>query len=88
MKPNNAAAVGDREGIEIGMDKSFGFSKELSSRYVVGEEIGRGHFGYTCSAFPRKGDLKGQKVAVKVVPKAKVRLSLCIFIYLMDGWMD
>ncbi|KAM7482529.1 hypothetical protein LguiB_007112 [Lonicera macranthoides] len=77
VKPNNAAAVGE-EREEIAMDKSFGFSKELSSRYEVGEEIGRGHFGYTCAAFPRKGDLKGQKVAVKVVPKAKMTTAIAV----------
>ncbi|KAM7522355.1 hypothetical protein LguiA_012257 [Lonicera macranthoides] len=44
MKPNNVAMVGEkREG--IGIDKSFGFSKELSSRYKVGEEIGEGILG-------------------------------------------
>ncbi|KAH0720267.1 hypothetical protein KY284_005297 [Solanum tuberosum] len=35
---------------------------------------GRGHFGYTCSAIIKKGELKGQKVVVKVIPKAKKEL--------------
>jgi serine/threonine protein kinase len=34
--------------------------------------IGRGHFGHTFRAVIKKGDLKGQQVAVKVIPKAKV----------------
>lgn len=60
------------EEVELELDKRFGFSKELTSRLEVGEEIGRGHFGYTCSARFKKGELKGQRVAVKVIPKAKV----------------
>lgn len=54
------------------LDKRFGFSKEFTSRLEVGEEVGRGHFGYTCSAKFKKGERKGQQVAVKVIPKSKV----------------
>ena len=46
--------------------------RNRKSRLEVGEEVGRGHFGYTCSARFKKGELKGQQVAVKVIPKAKV----------------
>ncbi|EOX98201.1 CDPK-related kinase [Theobroma cacao] len=60
----------EEEGVEL--DKRFGFSKELRSRLEVGEEVGRGHFGYTCSAKFKKGEFKGQQVAVKVIPKSKV----------------
>lgn len=56
------------------LDKRFGFSKEFTSRLEVGEEVGRGHFGYTRSARFKKGELRGQQVAVKVIPKAKVKL--------------
>ena len=59
-------------GAAADLDKRFGFSKEFTSRLEVGEEVGRGHFGYTCSARFKKGELKGQQVAVKVIPKAKV----------------
>ncbi|KAJ9704971.1 hypothetical protein PVL29_003155 [Vitis rotundifolia] len=74
-----AAAIPEGEGEEEeaaagGLDKSFGFSKQFTSRYEVGEEVGRGHFGYTCSARFKKGERKGQQVAVKVIPKAKVWL--------------
>lgn len=55
------------------LDKTFGFSKQFTSKYEVGDEVGRGHFGYTCSAIAKKGDLKGQQVAVKVIPKVKVQ---------------
>lgn len=84
MKPNEASIP---EGSEAGggfrgLDKRFGFSKNLESKYEMGDEVGRGHFGYTCSAKFKKGELKGQQVAVKVIPKAKVlSLSLsCLFL--------
>ncbi|CAI0557014.1 unnamed protein product [Linum tenue] len=64
------------EGAEL--DKRFGFSKELANRLEVGEEVGRGHFGYTCSAKIRKGDRKGQQVAVKVIPKSKMTTSIAV----------
>ncbi|KAJ6403515.1 hypothetical protein OIU84_015428, partial [Salix udensis] len=59
----------NEEAVEL--DKRFGFSKEFTSRLEVGEEVGRGHFGYTCSAKFKKGERKGQQVAVKVIPKSK-----------------
>ncbi|XP_028777100.1 CDPK-related kinase 5 [Neltuma alba] len=60
------------------LDKRFGFSKELTSRLEVGEEVGRGHFGYTCSARFKKGERKGQQVAVKVIPKSKMTTAIAI----------
>lgn len=63
---------GEGEGPTRGLDKSFGFSKNFGSKYELGEEVGRGHFGYTCIAKPKKGELKGQRLAVKVIPKQKV----------------
>ncbi|KAE8735943.1 CDPK-related protein kinase [Hibiscus syriacus] len=65
----STAEAGEEEGVEL--DKRFGFSKELRSRLEVGEEVGRGHFGYTCSAKFKKGEFKGQHVAVKDIPKSK-----------------
>lgn len=82
VKPNAAAIPEGEEGEGADLDKSFGFSKQFTSRYEIGEEVGRGHFGYTCSATGKKGELKGQRVAVKVIPKSKVSLStqsLCIY---------
>ncbi|XP_004505191.1 CDPK-related kinase 5-like isoform X2 [Cicer arietinum] len=60
------------------LDKRFGFSKDFTSRLEVGEEVGRGHFGYTCSAKFKKGEFKGQQVAVKVIPKAKMTTAIAI----------
>lgn len=76
VKPNEAA-IPEEEGeaglAVAGLDKNFGFEKGFASKYELGEEVGRGHFGYTCCARSMKGELKGQQVAVKVIPKAKVR---------------
>lgn len=83
VKPN---AAGDTipEGSEpgtataTGLDKRFGFSKHFSDKYEVGEEVGRGHFGYTRVATAKKGELKGQQVAVKIIPKAKMTTAIAI----------
>lgn len=75
VKPNEASIPEGSEadgGAGAGLDKSFGFSKNFGSKYEIGEEVGRGHFGYTCKAKVKKGELKGQQVAVKVIPKVKV----------------
>ncbi|KAL3626787.1 CDPK-related kinase 5 [Castilleja foliolosa] len=79
VKPNEAAIP---EGNEVsgsaGLDKSFGFSKKFYDKYELGDEVGRGHFGYTCRAKFKKGELKGQDVAVKVIPKAKMSTAIAI----------
>ncbi|KAH9604300.1 hypothetical protein KSS87_019447 [Heliosperma pusillum] len=61
-----------------GLDKRFGFSKNFGDKYEVGEEVGRGHFGYTRIATAKKGDLKGQQVAVKIIPKSKMTTAIAI----------
>ncbi|KAJ7514097.1 hypothetical protein O6H91_23G027600 [Diphasiastrum complanatum] len=68
------------EGIEIEkpLDQNFGYSKNFSSKYELGHEIGRGHFGHTCYARARKGELKGQSVAVKIISKAKMTTAIAI----------
>lgn len=71
IKPNEAPIPEGNE-CEVGLNKSFGFSKHFTSHYELGEEVGRGHFGYTCSAKAKKGSLKGNEAAVKVIPKSKV----------------
>ncbi|KAJ6334714.1 hypothetical protein OIU78_011557 [Salix suchowensis] len=57
---------------EQSLDKSFGYSKNFGAKYELGKEIGRGHFGHTCSARVKKGELKDEAVAVKIISKAKV----------------
>ncbi|KAF2283690.1 hypothetical protein GH714_013966 [Hevea brasiliensis] len=78
VKPNEAAIPEGSEPEVAGLDKSFGFSKHFGSKYELGDEVGRGHFGYTCQAKFKKGELKGQQVAVKVIPKAKMTTAIAI----------
>ncbi|XP_073018786.1 CDPK-related kinase 5-like isoform X1 [Primulina eburnea] len=79
VKPNEAAIPEGKEVSEAaGLDKSFGFSKNFYNKYDLGEEVGRGHFGYTCRAKFKKGELKGQEVAVKVIPKTKMTTAIAI----------
>ena len=66
---------GEAGEIERSLDKSFGYAKNFGARYELGKEVGRGHFGHTCWAKAKKGELKGQSVAVKIISKAKV--SVC-----------
>ncbi|KAL3534698.1 hypothetical protein ACH5RR_003159 [Cinchona calisaya] len=77
VKPNEAS-IPEGSECEIGLDKSFGFSKNFVIHYELGDEVGRGHFGYTCSARGKKGSLKGQEVAVKVIPKSKMTTAIAI----------
>ncbi|KOM57188.1 hypothetical protein LR48_Vigan11g022000 [Vigna angularis] len=60
---------------EQSLDKSFGYGKNFGAKYEIGKEVGRGHFGHTCYAKGKKGELKDQPVAVKIISKAK-RLDL------------
>lgn len=84
VKPNVAGSI--PEGSEsssggvngVGLDKRFGFSKHFGDKYEVGEEVGRGHFGYTRVATAKKGELKGQQVAVKIIPKTKMTTAIAI----------
>ncbi|WOL19147.1 CDPK-related kinase 3 isoform X1 [Canna indica] len=60
------------------LDKSFGYSKNFGAKYELGAEVGRGHFGHTCSATAKKGEIKGQLVAVKIISKAKMTTPISI----------
>ncbi|KAI3882131.1 hypothetical protein MKW92_022012 [Papaver armeniacum] len=77
VKPNEVS-IPEGSECELSLDKNFGFSKQLISKYELGEEVGRGHFGYTCSAKVKKGEMKGQEVAVKVISKAKMQTAIAI----------
>ncbi|KAJ0077046.1 hypothetical protein Patl1_36189 [Pistacia atlantica] len=72
------AAIPEEEEEVVELDKRFGFSKELRSKLEMGDEVGRGHFGYTCSAKYKKGEFKDQQVAVKVIPKSKMTTAIAI----------
>lgn len=73
---NQAAAEVEEGGGERGLDKSFGYAKNFGAKFELVKEVGRGHFGHTCSAKGKKGELKGQPVAVKIISKAKVWLMM------------
>ncbi|GJN39344.1 hypothetical protein PR202_gb28455 [Eleusine coracana subsp. coracana] len=60
------------------LDKTFGFAKNFGAKYELGKEVGRGHFGHTCSAVVKKGEYKGQTVAVKIISKAKMTTAISI----------
>ncbi|CAA0837406.1 CDPK-related kinase 1 [Striga hermonthica] len=62
----------------IGLDKNFGFCRNFVGHFEMGEEVGRGHFGYTCSAKGKKGSLRGKDVAVKDIPKSKLTTAISI----------
>nr|CAB3494213.1 unnamed protein product [Digitaria exilis] len=67
------AGEADRE-----LDKSFGYDRHFAAKYELGKEVGRGHFGHTCLARARKGDMRGQVLAVKVISKAKMTTAISI----------
>ncbi|OAY82485.1 CDPK-related kinase 3 [Ananas comosus] len=63
---------------ERGLDKSFGYGKNFGAKYEIGKEVGRGHFGHTCSARAKKGEIRGHPVAVKIISKAKMTTPISI----------
>ncbi|KAJ7959412.1 CDPK-related kinase [Quillaja saponaria] len=69
---------GGSGGGEGPLDKSFGYGKNFGAKYELGKEMGRGHFGHTCLAKAKKGELKGQDVAVKIISKAKMTTAIAI----------
>ncbi|CAH8355776.1 unnamed protein product [Eruca vesicaria subsp. sativa] len=60
------------------LDKSFGYGKNFGAKYELGKEVGRGHFGHTCSGRGKKGDIKDHPVAVKIISKAKMTTAIAI----------
>ncbi|CAI9086946.1 OLC1v1020888C1 [Oldenlandia corymbosa var. corymbosa] len=68
----------ENEGGERPLDKSFGYPKNFAAKYELGKEVGRGHFGHTCWAKGKKGELKNQPVAVKIISKAKMTTAISI----------
>uniref|UniRef100_A0A804PA77 Protein kinase domain-containing protein n=1 Tax=Zea mays TaxID=4577 RepID=A0A804PA77_MAIZE len=60
------------------LDKSFGYDRQFAAKYELGKEVGRGHFGHTCLVRARKGDMRGQVLAVKVISKAKMTTAISI----------
>ncbi|KAF8772082.1 hypothetical protein HU200_006075 [Digitaria exilis] len=80
-KPNPGGGGGAADGAaetERPLDKTFGFGKNFGAKYELGKEVGRGHFGHTCSAVVKKGEYKGHTVAVKIISKAKMTTAISI----------
>ncbi|KAL3521700.1 hypothetical protein ACH5RR_019849 [Cinchona calisaya] len=75
--PEDNGGGGDNEA-EGPLDKSFGYPKNFAAKYELGKEVGRGHFGHTCWAKGKKGELKNQAVAVKIISKAKMTTAISI----------
>eukprot|EP00268_Persea_americana_P033858 TRINITY_DN3347_c1_g2_i2.p1 TRINITY_DN3347_c1_g2~~TRINITY_DN3347_c1_g2_i2.p1 ORF type:complete len:605 (-),score=83.16 TRINITY_DN3347_c1_g2_i2:295-2109(-) len=76
--PEEGGGGGGGGEAERPLDKSFGYGRNFGAKYELGKEVGRGHFGHTCSARARKGEIKGQLVAVKIISKAKMTTSISI----------
>lgn len=76
--PKEGPIPEDSGEVERPLDKSFGYPKNFGSKYELGKEVGRGHFGHTCSAKVKKGDFKGEEVAVKIISKAKMTTAISI----------
>ncbi|XP_076914137.1 CDPK-related kinase 5-like [Bidens hawaiensis] len=77
MKGVIARRTGKGNGEEK-LNKSFGFSKHIGHKYEIGEEVGKGHFGHTRKARIKKGEFKGQQVAVKIITKSKMTTAIAI----------
>ncbi|KAI3732264.1 hypothetical protein L1987_63468 [Smallanthus sonchifolius] len=75
--PETGTIPEDGDG-ERALDKGFGYQKNFGSKYELGKEVGRGHFGHTCWAKCKKGVLKNQSVAVKIISKAKMTTAISI----------
>lgn len=71
-KEGPIAEAPEEDNEEPRLDKTFGYPKNFGAKFELGGEVGRGHFGHTCRAKGKKGELKGQPVAVKIISKAKV----------------
>ncbi|KAL3624381.1 Cyclin-dependent kinase 4 [Castilleja foliolosa] len=60
------------------LDKNFGYNKHFGAKYELGKEVGKGHFGHTCYAKGRQGELKDMPLAVKIISKAKMMTAISI----------
>uniref|UniRef100_A0A7N0U992 non-specific serine/threonine protein kinase n=1 Tax=Kalanchoe fedtschenkoi TaxID=63787 RepID=A0A7N0U992_KALFE len=73
-----AVAGGSGEGETTTLDKTFDYARNFGARFELGKEVGRGHFGHTCCAKGKRGELKGQPVAVKIISKDKMTTAIAI----------
>ncbi|CAI5474245.1 unnamed protein product [Closterium sp. Yama58-4] len=64
------------EGKEL--NKKFGYARNINAKYELEHEVGRGHFGHTCAATGKKGEVKGVQCAIKVIPKANMTTVIAV----------
>nr|XP_043619380.1 CDPK-related kinase 3 [Erigeron canadensis] len=74
---DGAAAIEPQESLQS-LDKNFGYNKNFGAKYELGKEIGRGHFGHTCHAKGKKGELRDHALAVKIISKLKMTTAISI----------
>ncbi|OMO61219.1 hypothetical protein CCACVL1_23674 [Corchorus capsularis] len=55
------------------LDKTFGYAKNFRAKYKLVKKLGRGFMGHVFYARGKKGELKDQPVAVKIIPKANIK---------------
>lgn len=77
-KPKEGPIPEEGGEVEPELNKVFGYGKNFGAKYELGKEVGRGHFGHTCWAKCKKGELKGEDVAVKIISKAKMTTPISI----------
>lgn len=76
-KPREGTIPEEQE-LEKPLDRSFCYAKNFTAKYELGKEVGRGHFGHTCIGKIKKGEFKGQVVAVKIISKGKMTTEIAI----------
>ncbi|CAA0836237.1 CDPK-related kinase 3 [Striga hermonthica] len=76
--PEDADAGESEQQQQHALDKNFGYNKNFGAKYELGKEVGRGHFGHTCCAKGRKGELKDTPLAVKIISKAQMTTAISI----------
>jgi len=64
-------------GIPYGKRIDFGYAKDFDNRYTIGKLLGHGQFGFTYVATDNNN---GNRVAVKRIDKAKVKISSIVVI--------
>ena len=71
------AKAKNSSSVPLGKLTKFGYSTDFSQRYEKGKLLGHGQFGFTYAATSRS---TGEKFAVKVIEKKKVRDSWNVFV--------
>lgn len=74
LSKSSKSTIDEGREDDLLLSKNFGYLKDLHSNYELGDVVGRGHFGYTCSAKMKKGE----EVAVKVIPKGKLSTVVAV----------